>query len=181
VAWVALLLSVAALITSCSESRDAAPVGPGGDLSGISESQQAVLEDGVVTPAEYEAAGLGFIACLRESGITVVDVEFGRNGMSFVTRDPLRSEQREFDRSFEACRLEHFSAIELAWAEQNAPTEAEQVAFYRAVADCLLNEGITADPTDPSSLSAAHERDPVVYEQCFHEAIAETQDSWGGP
>lgn len=164
-ACVALLCLLA---QGCGEQGDAV-VDP---LVGASEFQRELLEDGLLTDSEYERAGLGLVECLRAGGVVVANPEFGAQGFSFSTRDPLPSGQAEFDRVFDACYEEYFSLVEFAWADQTAPSEEEEATFYRYVAECLGDNGVLVDPTDPSSLATANDEDPALYLDCLRQANA---------
>ncbi len=139
-------------------------------LRSTSPEQAELLADGELTRAEYEKAFFALVACLEDRGIDVIDPEFVE-GYSYSTLDPDTPEgQAKFNVDHGECRDQHFSEIEVAWADKNADPEAD-AAFYEAVADCVRAEGVEVGGTSSSELSSVRNKAPAIYDQCFYELL----------
>jgi hypothetical protein len=126
-----------------------------------SDFQREFMKDGSVSFGDYETAATALVACLRREGIDAEDpkLESDRT-FSFVFNDGSRAEQ-----IFQACRTEHYDAIELAWADLVSPTKEEDRAYYEELAECISAEGFTTTP-EPNSLENAYRQNPDLYQRC---------------
>ena len=131
-----------------------------------------ILADGFVSDSEYLAAVEGLRQCVDGAGATL-EVEFDR------WRNPRFSAYGRVDLNeiIDVCMAQHIGPVEFAWADQNAPTPAEEAAFYDAVVSCVEEAlGVdfgTVEPRDPgsgpdtSATDAAIAADPDLYNACL--------------
>lgn len=117
-AWSAIVL--AALASGC-----AAPFTPPLDVAEIaaeaSPYQQDVLEDGRVTPEEYELAVVAFRDCVEAAGAepgAIVDIGDGEQGFDYEITAASDAEARRIERRADACLLDYYSDIGRVWVSQ---------------------------------------------------------------
>lgn len=111
-------------------------------LPGASEAQRAVLEDGDLTLAEYEAAKLAEVACMRDAGLTVpATIEL--DGL-YRYRYTIYSETRQDgDGAIGRCSREHANVIDMVWAEVSVPLYEEAIVeSRRLMKECYDRSGL---------------------------------------
>lgn len=108
----ATLLALLALVSACSRP-DAIEERLSQELLAAQENapahQLAALQDGVVTFAEYEAAVLATVSCLRDAGIEVRDVRVSPDGrqIRYTCGGAPDSGVDTLEKTFNGCRDTH--------------------------------------------------------------------------
>jgi hypothetical protein len=147
-------LAFAILLSGCSGQDDVAHIDIDAELdvesiaSETTEFQREMLEDGVVTQAEYERALLAQRDCVIAAGAEPGELyEIGNNQFTFdydisaATNDELDKIQVKAD----ACTPKFFSDVGKVWAYQQLLTPAEREAQRPLVIACLVSVGIEVD------------------------------------
>lgn len=114
-------------------------------LPSASEYETAVLADGMLTLAEYEAAKLAQVQCLREAGLTVVNPHL--NGI-YVYRFMVAVESGFGvpPSAVGACKQQFAGVIDMVWAEVSAPmAQAIVEESRRMMAECYAQSGLSVD------------------------------------
>lgn len=159
------------LVSACASDA----IGSDSDLSGLSEFQKEILEDGSVTYSELERAVLAFVDCAAANGVTV-EIAYREDIRAFEyaytgSADSFESDLAEVEEGF--CQTEFKSEVELVWADQ-AWTAQDDEAFYSFIADCLTSRGIpVSDPL--SELGVVSQLHPMEYDECFDQAVANVE------
>lgn len=119
----------------------------------VPESQVAVLRDGDLTFAEFEAATLASIQCMSAASFPPVgEVTYDEAAHRFDYRlnggttaeSAARASQVMSD-----CIDEHVVLLGTLWMELHKPGESERQAVALATSDCLRELGVSAFP-DPN-------------------------------
>lgn len=136
-----------------------------------------ILADDFVSDAEYLAAIEAVGDCVEAAGAGL-SVEFDRN----LTPSFTASGGENIEEVLDTCFERHLGRVELAWADQHAPTSEDEAAFYDAVVSCVEDElGMdfgTVEPEnsgrgmDTSVTDAAIAADPDLYRRCFNRQLA---------
>lgn len=189
-----ILAALVMSLTGCSPSAPSAQTDPldiGAILDDTTPFQRDILDDGVVTAAEFERALLARRECVSEAGATPGEIYEGRNGeLTFdydITADndeELQSIQSQAD----ACLADYFSDVGSVWAYQRLLSPEEREAMRPRALACLDEAGLTGlaeDATasdmavavqDDGEISAA-ERDCLVeYGSLFATHVDDTHD-----
>jgi hypothetical protein len=143
----------------------------------LSPYQRKILDDGVLTVAEYQQAALDVVRCHRESGARIVGAPHyaGEDGAP----DPWWSSRGQFmygagypdddpdkERKYHNCEGEYFATINPIWANHIAPTPTEVQQARDMVARCLRDEGIEIQEhpsiQELASVTVPRMHDPVV-------------------
>lgn len=120
------------------------------DLGPMSQFQQDVLQDNVLTFAEYEGAVAATVQCLRNEGVDVTDPQYDGRQFTFVyggTNDP--DELDAADEVYGRCYSEYQDMVDVAWTVQSAPSEEEVQTIRDEIGACLRRLGL-AVPEHPS-------------------------------
>lgn len=150
----------AALLVGCSgqapEGSRVDRVLEGVDTSQLSEFEQAVLEDGVVTQAEYDEAFSKWVDCMSASGITTYDDqdEFGRYLM--VNEVPESSTEAEVEAAgdtSQACETGTTRYIDVVYVDQVMNPESQD--WEQGVVDCLKAGGFVGSDYSVEDLTGA--------------------------
>jgi len=141
------ILAVAVLFGGCSD--DTAPSAPESiweqEIARLiadeaTEEQRPYLEDGIVTPAEREAAFFAYLDCLEASGIEVLDYSLQPLGGDGVqTTSDLEAGTRT--RVSWNCRERFYGVISQVFGLQNKPTAEKEAEFVRKAGECLRELG----------------------------------------
>jgi len=134
-------------LTSCSSAEsptETAPLDVQKIAADASEYQAQLLEDGVVSPEEYEQATLAHRQCVAESGAkpgeiyTILD-----NQLTFdwEVEAPDTAAVEKISAVADACFTEFKDAVGAVWAEQNLLSPAEREALKPQVIECLNADG----------------------------------------
>jgi hypothetical protein len=130
-------------------------------LPDASETQKETLGDGRLSLAEYEAAKLAEVACLREAGLTVPET-IELDGL-FRYRYTVYSENnQESDGAIGRCAREHAGVIDMVWAEVSVPLYQETIVeSRRLMKECYDKSGLKVrdEPhrsTDPEIIASYH-------------------------
>ena len=119
---------------------------------------EAILADGVVTRAEYDAAMAATIACARAEGVLVTEPRFDgwRYDYRVITSD---DNDRQPSQAFDRCYGEHLRAVEPS-------------TIYPRWADCMRRQGFTIDAdADPGEVIVALDAEaPEISLRCSAEA-----------
>lgn len=121
------------------------------DLPAIMKSstdyQRAILDDGLVTDAEYEQALLARRDCVQNAGAVPGDIYTkGNNELTFdyeITA-PTPARLEEVQREADACMHEYFTEIGQVWAYQQLLSPAEREQMRPDVIACLSEAGHTS-------------------------------------
>ncbi len=145
--------------------------------SGAAPTPAEILADGFVSDSEYLAAIEAVSGCVEATGADF-SVEFDRyNAPRFHA-----SGRGGLEAIVDSCLAGHLGAVELVWADQNAPSPEEDAAFYDAVVSCV-EEGLgvdfgTVEPRssvrapDTAVTDAAIAADPDLYSTCLDLQLA---------
>ncbi len=163
---------VSALVVFRDESGDV--VGASGARFGLIDEAETktpseILDDGVVTESEYSGAALAVLSCLEAEGVDAA-VAFNEVGHATFTT------AGEDDGVFGECHGTNMGQVELAWADQNAPSPGREIAFYNEVVDCVEEQtgqdyGDVEARSDTRATDAAIADAPEMYDACFDEVL----------
>ena len=110
---------------------------------GGSSEQNAALQDGEVTLAEYEEAVDRTVACAAARGVKV-ELQEGTDrmpssiGFAADTMEAAERAKAELD----ACRTQFLGAIETTWALQQAALPASEIqAAHALLSECMVDRG----------------------------------------
>jgi hypothetical protein len=117
-------------------------------LSGdqLTPLQRKILEDGVVTPAEYQQAREATFSCLEQNGL---QPEKDRAGIYASVPDPHVGNQDAVGAIVKSCVAAGVEPIDRVLALQSVPEEREAAA-QEVLAQCLRAEGFSA-PDRPTA------------------------------
>lgn len=169
-----ILLIVACLTSvgvACAESDNGASASMA-DLE-MSAFQREILDDGELTYGEMEYAAESYANCVARQGVSA-EVEFDEQSRSFGYR--VYSDTGDVPKVMESeetrlCEQEFISELELFWADQVGPSEAEDQAFYDEVAACMRERGFDVADSRPSTLTYWINNEPQEYDSCFEEVV----------
>ena len=139
---------------------------------GTSESQYAILMDGVVSPSEYESAVLAALRCIEEHGIPHSDPVFQTFGARApkwrYTVGPWPVEH-ELDTVNLQCYTEYEVDVQFAWSIQEGPTEDEQEAIRDAVVQCASERGVKSANYSAliAALASLSNQDSLIVNECI--------------
>jgi len=146
-----------------------------------SPEQAAILDDGVVTRAEYESAVNATIACLagqRFKVSTPVEKD-GRLDFHFATA--VLDEGARYRGAYRDCHVQHQRDVDPVWAatlaENATPPAADLLAASRAaIAECRVREGVPgvapdAPFQDMIDAAAKAEKQPNLFYLCVSDGI----------
>jgi DNA-binding CsgD family transcriptional regulator len=106
----------------------------------ISDEARAALADGTVTPEELEAAVMATMACLDAAGI-----EHSKPVLNTQGYDPrwtwILVGQDVADESYE-CQRFHAEPLQMAWAAQREPDDAELARRQSSGVQCAQQQGL---------------------------------------
>lgn len=164
--------AVTALVVYRDASGEA--IGASGARFGLideaeTKTPREILDDGVVTVSEYYGAALAVLSCLEAEGVDA-GVAFNQDGSaSFTTAG-------EDEGVFRECHGPNMGQVELAWADQNAPSPEREIAFYNEVVDCVESQtgeeyGEVEARSDTRATDAAIADAPGVYDGCLDEVL----------
>ncbi len=114
------------------------------DARSVSATQAAALADGHVTRTEYQAAIWAAFACMRDAGYEPREEPYpdaSRQLLQYSFHSKGDSSQSTVARH---CREQHSVLVEMSWAVQNTPSEAQQSAARAAMKQCLVEAGFPA-------------------------------------
>lgn len=180
----ATLALVMALVTACG-SGEAEPGSPSGTgqtsqagapgvssplpippaslallLPEASDFEKDLIEDARISVAEYEAAKLAEVACLRTAGVTVQEpvrldgLYKYRLVLSYPAGRP------ELSNAARECNKEHSGVIDRLWAEVSVPLYQRTISeSRRLMAECYRQNGLKVDERPQDST------DPAVQER----------------
>lgn len=130
-------------------------------LPGMSDFQSELLQDGVLTFSEYEAAVFAAVKCERDAGLQIfaypVPGTAQRPGPELTARGeyqylpvpPEGSDGAALHRAFDECEARYAGALRPLWADHVAPTEKDMQSARDMIAKCLREHGVKA-PNQPS-------------------------------
>ncbi len=148
----------------------------------LSDYQRKLLDDGVLTFAEYEASVLAYVGCVEEHGAVVEHVAGdevmagpdlnARGQYLFQTTLPHQPGKRatlgELRAIESQCGTEFFDVVVQLWAEHVAPSETELVAARDALGECLREAGVDI-PEHPSPTDFGPVAQSLEYRDCSRE------------
>ncbi len=160
---VASALLVAGLLSACSSTS------PGEErvatIPPTDGNQAAILADGRITFAEYEAALMAAIGCARAEGVSIDDPQISADGVTlgYGVADPVGGPGiNEFDACYEDLAME----VDLEF--QTSPeTEAARVAFTNVIIDCVYGDEATDwDPETRTRTAMFDARNEPEFADC---------------
>ena len=109
--------------------------------------QAPVIEDGVVTYDEYEAAIAQTATCAQQAGVrTIVEPGRGQRPSSIEFVAATLADADVSRARLDDCKARYLDDIEMTWALQNAqPTEQEQREAHRLLSACIESRGAVID------------------------------------
>ncbi len=124
------------------------------------KQKKDLIEDAHISVAEYEAAKLAEVACLRTAGVTVQEpvrldgLYKYRLVLSYPAGRP------ELSNAARECNKEHSGVIDRLWAEVSVPLYQRTISeSRRLMAECYRQNGLKADERPQDST------DPAVQER----------------
>lgn len=132
-----------------------------------------LLEDGVVTPDEYERAVYAVVTCMEEAGFVVAEIEVdSRPGheyrrVGYAGVEPGRVE--ELERTEIDCVLRYLDLVESIANQQNGLTEEEHEDLYRRIAVCMRELGVelAADTREAVVEAGAGFEAARAHDECY--------------
>jgi hypothetical protein len=112
------------------------------DRTGPSDFQAEILEDGFVSPSEYERAVLATVECLRDAGVAVAGPAWTVDGRFFLYTFTAEEGDHRALVANDRCFDEYLSDVQEVHAKQTEPTEEELREAAADYARCLRSEGI---------------------------------------
>lgn len=112
-------IALFALMTGCTSGLTSADI----DFSTLPTFQREILDDGVVTPSEYESAMLQTRDCYGEAGFEVSAMEVSRGILRFeadISYEGLADPEAADKQALEAtrnCDIEFSDVVALVWVE----------------------------------------------------------------
>ncbi len=169
-----IAVAVMLLLASCSSGYSG--VAWAGDLEEVPEPQRPALTDGLVDLDEYQAAVTGWVACVEEAGVQVVDVELDPSNLYSISTAQGQLSDDELDAIVESCEAAQVSVVEEQWKHQldEGVVPAALNDYWTSVRACLRRQGVDvgADIT-PDAFYAAMRSDGAAYQLCTEEAGAD--------
>ncbi|MCL2454027.1 MAG: hypothetical protein FWD18_01805 [Micrococcales bacterium] len=183
---ITLLGALLVPLAGCSRDSGSDALFSDEDIATMSEFQRNILEDGVVTYAEYESAIIAERQCVQDAGFEVSEVmDIGAGQLGFTTEistagaaDP-DAAVTEAHRVIDACGEEYAKYVATAWAESQVITDpAERERLQAQFASCLKDAGlrVSADNDLETLLDAVQEVSPSdsstfeAVTRCEHDA-----------
>ncbi len=149
-------IALALLLTSCARSPDSRDTGNPviramAEQPGLSEYQKGLLEDGRLTFPEYEQAVFRTVGCLEAAGFHDIRTELRSQsrGYTIDVAFPDGVSPEIAEASLDECFDESLSVVQVAFAEENRPTEAEQARMEDRRRECarviLVEHGLHSE------------------------------------
>ncbi|MGN8027796.1 hypothetical protein [Microbacterium sp. 22242] len=107
--------------------------------------QAEILQDGKVTPAEYESAVLAYRTCVQDAGAEPGEIsEFGNNelGFTYTITAAGETQRKAIEAETEQCLKDNLEDIGKVWSYQNLLSPKELDRQRPEVAACLRSVGI---------------------------------------
>ncbi|RZI95947.1 MAG: hypothetical protein EOO67_01500 [Microbacterium sp.] len=160
------------VIATCGSCQSLPPEKAELDVAALAATssafQAAILEDGVVTPGEYESAVLAERACVIAAGGSAGEItETGNNELGFTYTVEAETEQARAAAEIEteACLDEHMSEVGTVWAYQQLLSPEQLDEMRPRVAACLRGVGIgVSDAFTQGQLRKLLAADPAALE-----------------
>jgi hypothetical protein len=151
----------------------------GADLTLLGSVEQLIpLADGYLSFGEYEQAFFAMIACLESEGLSFVSepsIDSDGTTNTLIDAGPTDESLRQTQEVFSACRYEHFSIVQAAWAWKTRLTEEEVNVARRHLAECLRERDIDiSDIPSDDELDRLMETQPDVVIECSWKVEEET-------
>lgn len=117
-------------------------------VDSTTEFQKAILDDGEVSPSEYEEALLAYRTCVEDSGARPSEIYVTGNHEKTFDYEVVASDDQELEEInslAEACLPEYFADVGRVWAYQQLLSPDELDGLRSAVAECLRSVGLDVD------------------------------------
>jgi len=150
-----MVLAVIAVFALESCSSTAAPSDTTEKIQ-TSDYQAKILEDSVVTEAEYEQAMIADLTCIEQAGFAVRGPQWGGSPRHLLrTIRVAEADQQAFDAAAIWCDSEYLDDVESQWQEQQRPSPEEYSSRMHEYIACLSDLGVQAleGVTDPVTVS----------------------------
>jgi len=113
----------------------------------LTDFQAQILDDGVVTDAEYEEAVIALLTCVEDAGFYAYGPLWGGTPyrLQYYFGRSNTDSEKEQERAMtvtEGCIAQYTSQVEALWLEQQAPTPDEAHERLEAYKDCLEQAGM---------------------------------------
>jgi hypothetical protein len=144
----------------------------------LSDSQRAILTDGIITFDEYRTAETAWHTCMADAGLSVPPLHL--NGLARYNQSIISGPDREqLDRADWQCKVKYTGAIDLVWAGVTLPL-TQEVAQVQAMArtSCLTAAGFSVAEANTEGNYAAEDADGKCIEAI--EKATDTRDLIGG-
>lgn len=105
----------------------------------VSAFQARIVQDGVISPDEYEGAIDGMIACLRQAGIAAIGPFPGFQDGFWVYNVPTGSHSLS---AYRQCEDRYVSIVEAQYFRQSIPTGDALEEGIASLAGCLSSAGL---------------------------------------
>jgi hypothetical protein len=166
------LAAVVALLAGCAApgpTSEADTLDIDAVLEGTTPFQHEILEDGVVTAAEYERALLARRECVADAGATPGDIYEGSAGeltFDFEITAATEEEVLAVQEAADACLPDYFADVGSVWAYQRLLSPAEREEMRPKALACLDGAGLTELPEDatPADMAVAIQGDGEISE-----------------
>jgi hypothetical protein len=165
-------------------------------LKAASPLEKSILEDGVISFAEYEAATFSAIKCFTERGFSIIPGDGPDSGgesagprltrrgrYSYSPVSPPGFDEARFSAVVAECKTP-YATIEFLWAAVTSPTAKEVIEARQSLANCLRESGSEV-PNDASAIDRmiiafppdgkphSGEPTPEFYIRCARQAAEE--------
>lgn len=143
-----LLLAGTLLFVGCSGEEDL-PTQPLIEIpDDLSDYQREILDDFVVSDAEYLRAVQDARLCVENKGYTVgaIETNIFTGTWMFGVQYPVgetETEAQQRRKETDSCTQEHSNFVERYWISQLRPQGAERERVFQQLISCLENYGIT--------------------------------------
>ena len=152
------------VLSGCSAEPEFEDLNYEVDWDSLSEYQKEILEDGVVTYAEYEKAATAEYECVKSVSpyfsVGPIEIKYGQFFYVTTTSYPEDITSEEIDRldaQASQCDTEYLSEVGMQWASQDVPDADEREKMRPEVMACFAAAGLAVDAstTDEQFQSAS--------------------------
>lgn len=193
------IVGAAVTVLSCGGGTGASQPGPShapdsavaigtarlpGLLGRAGPAERDLLRDGTLTIAEYEQAAFGYLACLRDYGVTPERQPKRSAGGSYVFSFTYSAaEAPEAGAALVRCEAEHWAVINEVWGLAHPVPETVLQSARDALGGCLKEAGMPDVPAHPGDgeLLRLLDRDQARWLAPFLNCSERVGDEYGLP
>lgn len=127
--------------------------------AGISDYQAAIVADGEITDAEYEAAVRETVSCMRSQGINAEFLPAPRRGYAPIYRVVSGDEPEVTGERVKPCAEEYLNALQLPYSRELVRRYAafSNEEAVRRIRECMAERGFPMDALERSTASNPYE------------------------